>query len=165
MIYSLNYGDMLKRQAEIQRLGRMPEPQPARIRVAKLAEVGELTQAAKPDWVWWSKSGAAKTVDPTEVLAEAADVMHFTLLETLHCGKPWPESHAHYGQFELENPEVDTPLPELLLALSATDHLVRTGSLLCAIIARYGFTPDDLARAYWEKTEVNLERWREADEA
>lgn len=164
MIYSLNYGDLLKRQAELQRLGNMPEAMLEQVDVALLTEIGELAQELKPDWAWWKKPGSAKEVNRERVLSEAADVLHFALLLDLASGHI-PSGDCveitvwHTGQ----NRPIAWWIMNLLKLPEDEAGGLGIAYTLCTILARYGFTPADLARAYWEKTEVNLERWRKAD--
>ena len=158
MTYSTNYADLLRRQAELQRLGNMPAPTLEQVRVALITEIGELAQELKPDWAWWSKPGAKKEVDRQKVLDEAADILHFYLLQTLVSGAV-PDD---YEWLFIDACEPIEPLEELLLMLPECGRVVSGTFYLCRILARYGFTPDDLARAYWEKTEINLTRWKEA---
>lgn len=165
MTYSLSYGDLLKRQAELQRLSNMPAASLEQVRVALLTEIGELAQELKPDWAWWSKPGAKKEVDREKVLGEAADVLHFVLLEVI-VAFGLERACKKYGHYEVR--AIITKPDDLAFtvqALAETRGIFEMSAFLCDILARYGFTPADLARAYWEKTEVNLERWRKADEA
>ena len=156
MTYSLNYGDLLKRQAELQRLGGMPKPTRALVKVAQFAEIGELVQTLKPDWAWWTKPGDTREVDREQMLGEAADVLHFALLDDIAA------DYRECLTFKIEAWE-GYDLPKLIGLLEhQSRHSYRgygVACALCGIIARYGFTPDDLARAYWEKTEENLRRW------
>ena len=162
MTHSTNYGDLLRRQAEIQRLGNLPTPTLEQVRVALLTEIGELAQELKPDWAWWNKPGAKKEVDREKVLGEAADVLHFVLLMDLseYSGYRWDEDIKPFSWWRLDLP-VAAWLTQLGGCVEGGDGS-NAARIICAIIARYGFTPEDLTRAYWQKTEINLTRWREA---
>lgn len=160
---SINYGDLLARQAELQRLGNMPRPTLAQLRTAFLCELGELAQELKPDWAWWKKPGDAGKVDRAAALLEMADVLHFALLLQLHEG----ESRRAWGDmlpFMASYSPVPSP-PECLsmMAAHATGGCVSVGYLgnaLATIADAYGFKPHDLAAAYYAKTEENLRRWK-----
>lgn len=155
MTYSTNYADLLARQAEIQRLGNMPTPTRAALRIAYMTEIGELAQELKPLWAWWKKAPGEQPVDTNRVLSELSDVLHFWLLEAMREG--WRvegdlRPGRRNGQWRMD---------ELLTQLYAPPAWW-TPRLLCEIAARFHYTPDDLARAYWEKTEENLRRWETA---
>lgn len=75
MTYSTNYGDLLARQAELQRLGNMPTPTRTALRIAYMTEIGELAQELKPQWAWWKKAPGEQPVDTNRVLFELADVL------------------------------------------------------------------------------------------
>lgn len=163
MTISTNYGDLLIQQAELQRLGKMPTPTLTQLRTALFAELGELAQEVKPDWAWWTKAGDRREVDPDKVLNEAADVLHFALLMELQ--QPCERSTGHLCPMreDRHNPRPMT-VDRCIAGIARTAaegymHAGFIGSNLCSIVAAYGFTPEDLARAYWEKAEVNLKRW------
>ena len=162
MTHSTNYGDLLRRQAELQRLGNLPTPTLEQVRVALLTEIGELAQELKPDWVWWSKPGAKKEVDREKVRDELADVLHFILLAEIILADEEDDydSDVVMPTFKESLVEALAHLAEVLCT-DEPDAVYGIG-YLCGIAARYGFTPDDLASAYWQKTEINLTRWREA---
>ncbi len=168
MTYSTHYGDLLKRQAELQTLGKMPMPNVATIRTAAITEVGELAQEVKPDWAWWSKPNATRTITPERVLSEAADVLHFTLLMHLVM-KPAEMLTGELRAWINPRPGHEYTAADCIasMARTLTDGYIGVqfvGSALCTLVSLYGFTPADLARAYWEKSEENLRRWREARE-
>jgi len=57
---------------------RMGNPPPeSLLRVALLAEIGEMLNALKPRWAWWKRRD--KTFEEGDVLGELADIMHFAL--------------------------------------------------------------------------------------
>lgn len=161
MTISTNYGDLLKRQAWLQEAGAAHLGTCTRdqIRVALLTEIGELAQELKPEWAWWKKEGDAGQVDRDKVLSEAADVLHFVLLMDLseYSGYGWDEDIKPFSWWHPDLP-VAAWLTQLGGCVGGGDGS-NAARIICAIIARYGFTPEDLARAYWEKTEVNLKRW------
>jgi len=164
---SLNYGDLLHRQAELQRLGGMLMPGVKQARVALLTEVGELAQECKPDWAWWKKPGEHPQADRERVLAEAADALHFMLLLDLAYDEDDCLECPDWGNLGHSGAYRDSDAAGILDTLfeGAFDPYVNAipgwdmTDALCALLALYGFTPEDLARAYWEKSEENLRRW------
>lgn len=168
MTHSTNYGALLKRQAHLQQLGAA-HLQPftiEQVRVALLTELGELAQELKPAWAWWQKPGGAKEINRERVLSEAADVLHFALLLDLTKDARTDREWGDIGTWSVaERMPISQLLDFIAECLNDLGQGLGTSHTLCAIVERYGFTPDDLARAYWEKTEENLMRWREvADE-
>ncbi len=165
---SINYGDLLKRQAKIQRLGKMPAPFICPVRLALRVELGELAQEVKADWAWWKKPGDT-VPDRARVLAEAADCLHFMLLLDLAYDDEAAEC-PDWGDMGMSGWHRMASITEVLNALfEDVEDEENTGmpgwemvDALCDLLARYDFTPRDLAAAYWAKTEINLVRWREA---
>lgn len=152
---SATYTDLLARQAELQRLGNLPMPTRVALTVAFATEVGELAQEVKSDWAWWKKPGD-RPAHSERVLSELADCLHFWLLTALR--EHWrPKDEVLCGTRRNSHLRTD----ELLANLFGGAQWW-TPRILCELAARHGYTPDDLAHAYWEKTEVNLQRWREA---
>ena len=152
------WGTLLRRQAELQRVGGLPAPEPWQLETALLDELGELNHELKPLWAWWAKPGMGSEVNPERVLAEAADVLHFLLLRELYAEDSSAEEHYRLTPLLGDPPpSAQASLVSILQALPfvAACHL-------CGVVARFGYTPGDLTRAYWEKTEENLRRWREA---
>lgn len=156
MTISTNYGDLLKRQAWLQEAGaaHLGTCTPDQVRVALLTEIGELAQELKPEWAWWSKSGDKREVDRDKVLGEAADVLHFALLFDIVMGHKGDD----FAPLSVWHDADDRHLCHWL-DMSDFSYGWPVAVSLCTIVARYGFTPEDLARAYWAKTEVNLKRW------
>ena len=147
----LNWAALLSRQAEVQLRGGLRRPMPDEVAAAYLAEVGELANAAKRDWAWWTKPGDRPT-RREDVLAEAADVLHIWLIDANH------RRRAMRGELSPHPRYAREPLATLLARLGRgmTSH---TPEVLCAVVALYGYAPADLAAAYWQKSEVNLRRW------
>lgn len=152
------WGTLLRRQAELQRVGGLPAPEPWQLETALLDELGELTHELKPLWVWWAKPGMGSEVNPERVLAEAADVLHFLLLRELYAEDASAEEHYRL------TPLLGDPPPSAQASLVSILHALPfvAACHLCGVVARFGYTPGDLTRAYWEKTEENLRRWRDA---
>jgi len=138
----------------------MPPATLEQVRVALLTEIGELAQELKPDWAWWKKPGDARTVNPERVLSEAADVGHFALLADV------VRENWHQESYAIE--QWSGTLPKLICDLEQQARYsfggYGTWCALASIVKRYGFTPDDLIRAYWEKSEENLRRWQASRE-
>lgn len=166
MTISTNYGDLLKRQAWLQQAGaaHLGECDIAQIRMALLAEIGELAQELKPEWAWWRKAGDSGQVDRDKTLSESADVLHFALLLDIRLGvdrseveiTPWPELlYPNYQKHVID-------LTYRVLDGADTPWGLCMARHLCSIVAAHGFSPYDLVAAYWEKTEVNLRRWAAA---
>lgn len=169
MTASTHYGDLLKRQAELQTLGNMPPATLEQVRLALRVELGELAQECKTDWAWWKRPGTAPQ-DPARILQEAADCLHFMLLLDLAHDEDDALTCPDWGELSAfsRNTSVTDLLNILFERVSDPEHTDMPGwemtDVLCALLRRYGFTPADLARAYWEKSEENLRRWREARE-
>lgn len=135
-------------------------------RAAHLAEVGEVLQAAKGLWAWWRKAGQAPLA-PQLVLDEVADVLHFVLLlELQRMRRPW-----YRGLVGALLP-LDAPISGRVLVaqhgavwcalgLGRATRLTQVLPLAYGLVSYFGFSPDDLARAYWRKSEENLRRWEE----
>lgn len=165
MTISTNYGDLLKRQAWLQEAGaaHLGECTRDQVRVALLTEIGELAQELKPEWAWWTKAGDRREVDRDKVLGEAADVAHFAQLFDLVVKGRTPD--GSWGEIQGWHVWEFAPPSTVQMLCDLTDHMDLESSglgiikTLCNLIAPYGFTPHDLAAAYWEKTEVNLKRW------
>lgn len=162
---SINYGDLLKRQAEIQRLGKMPAPFIRPVRLALRVELGELAQELKRDWAWWKKPGES-ALDRAKVLAEAADCLHFMLLldlayddEAADC-PDWGDMGASGWHRMASTTEI---LNALFEYVEDTENTGIPGwemvDPLCELLDNYDYAPRDLAAAYWAKTEENLRRW------
>lgn len=168
MTISTNYGDLLKRQAWLQQAGaaHLSECTPDQVRVALLAEIGELAQELKPEWAWWRKKNDSKQVDRDKALGEAADTLHFALLFDLVVMHRSPDGSwgemGEWATWDTNPPALPTMLDDLRREMGTVAGGWGITCTLCSIVARYGFTPHDLARAYWEKTEVNLQRWAAA---
>lgn len=143
---------LLTRQADLQLLGNMPTPTPTALRIAYLTEVGELAQEMKHTWAWWKKPGD-RPVRSERILSELADVLHFWLLIALREG--W---RMEGKQLEVTRRNAAVRPDTLLDSLYGPVHWW-TPRTLCEIASRYGYTPQDLADAYWAKTEENLRRW------
>lgn len=174
MTHSTNYGDLLKRQAELQRLGRMRTPTQAEVELAVIVEAGEAGQEAKPDWAWWKKLGDKSEVNRPKLLEESADILHFLLLldllliDTDDIGSyPVFNTELHAHNWTAANPTglVEVVRAALNPAPSAAPRGLSAAIHLCQYLSHYGYIPEDLARAYWEKTEENLRRWAAVAEA
>lgn len=173
--------NMLDRQYELQRLGRKMGHQDfddGQLELAYIAEVGELVQEFKGDWAWWKKPGLTKGVDAAKVLDEASDVVHFALIKELGVGiyyffsnetEEERRDELHWWDKTLRQ-ELETFRFRDLSHLGNLTWLVDTGdfalklnevlSALAVIVHRVGWTPEDLVKAYYDKTQVNLDRWR-----
>lgn len=155
-------------------------PSPWMVKLALLDELGELIHLVKPFWAWWKRSDLAEKAKPqlsdlkSRVLDEAADILHFILLNTLAEKEPGEkldflidsQDYAHnfqrnpmYGfSFHLRAVAMHVfpmqGITELMKALTALGN---------ALTKEYSetvtFTPEELYDAYLEKAKINLVRW------
>ena len=157
---TLNYGSLLKRQAFLQAEQRrlqpgLPAMTPDSLRMAVFTEVGEMCQELKPEWAWWKKLSDRRELDRERLADEAADVLHFALIGDL--------SRDHrYAVDVIATWPLTCPDAQLVGLILASSDGHTTACLLATLLSRYGITPEQLVAAYWAKTEVNLDRWRNA---
>lgn len=155
---------LLLRQQGLQDLSRQHgnrEFDGLQLSLAYATEVGEFYQCLKPRWAWWSKPGMVQGINPEDLLDEAADVLHFSLISGLFY------QPAHH-----------------LFRLAALDELERGGwrdaahflikrntqepafvlAALTKILQPFGLSHSDLLTAYEAKALVNIQRWERAAE-
>lgn len=135
----------------------------AKLNMAILDEVGELTHELKGNWCWWKKSQAP--VDNEKVLGELVDIWHFILSwqnhfmrgeEGLRKEKVMIETIKQYvwglKNLKKEFGYVLTDLP------CYADSRVE---ILIAITEYLGFEVEQVYEAYCDKNKVNYQRLKE----
>lgn len=171
----LSWRALLHRQLELQEAGALGIADPIAVTVALVAELGELAQETKATWAWWKKPGDRAGVDLAKILDEASDVLHFLLLIELGYARPGEEglracidrSYGHGQQLAASDQAhaagVGVNGVAAVTVLAAQHRTREAASALCTYLAdQFGFTPEQLAVAYYSKGEVNLARWAEA---
>lgn len=172
------YRELLDRQHFMQLEGLrygQTAPNDLQLHLAYVTECGELNQTLKPLWVWWKKPGMTGDIDRARVLDEAADVLHFALIRQLreHFYEPGDDLDSDYdrpvGDLRAHSYHSDlfAKMPTAALSRLTTtgDFQPRVSeiiALLVIVVSAVGATADDLIRAYFDKTEVNLRRWHHA---
>ena len=157
--------EMLKMQAKldesIMKEYGLTEIEEAKLNMAILDEVGELTHELKGNWCWWKKT--QPKVDRKKVLGELVDVWHFVLSYTNNFndgesmfdtetdefdrGYKYYLSKTHFNKNALTNlysELIDSWLEKLIILVVITEYL--------------GFTIEQVYKAYCEKNKVNYQR-------
>lgn len=157
--------EMLQMQAKldesIMKEYGLTEIEEAKLNMAILDEVGELTHELKGNWCWWKKT--QPKVDRKKVLGELVDVWHFVLSYTNNFndgesmfdtetdefdrGYKYYLSKTHFNKNALTNlysELIDSWLEKLIILVVITEHL--------------GFTIEQVYKAYCEKNKVNYQR-------
>lgn len=159
--------EMLKMQAKldesIMKEYGLTEIEEAKLNMAILDEVGELTHELKGNWCWWKKT--QPKVDDAKVLEELVDVWHFILSwqnhfmrgeEGLRKEKVMDETIKQYvwglKNLKKEFGYVLTDLP------CSTDCRVEA---LIAITEYLGFDVEQVYSAYCNKNKINYQRLKE----
>lgn len=159
------YQELLDRQKQLQeegvKLGQPREVSFDHLQMAYLDELGELIHELKPKWSWWKKPGGSKTVDPEQVVGEAADLLHFVLINTLERPRlrdRWWVPEDEVMQVEVKDggklawrclTELARGIPDLDIFFTDIAH----------VMALVGKDVDDLVAEYFRKSEANLKRW------
>ena len=157
--------EMLQMQAKldesIMKEYGLTEIEEAKLNIAILDEVGELTHELKGNWCWWKKT--QPKVDRKKVLGELVDVWHFVLSYTNNFndgesmfdtetdefdrGYKYYLSKTHFNKNALTNlysELIDSWLEKLIILVVITEYL--------------GFTIEQVYKAYCEKNKVNYQR-------
>ena len=157
--------EMLQMQAKldesIMKEYGLTEIEEAKLNMAILDEVGELTHELKGNWCWWKKT--QPKVDRKKVLGELVDVWHFVLSYTNNFndgesmfdtetdefdrGYKYYLSKTHFNKNALNNlysELIDSWLEKLIILVVITEYL--------------GFTIEQVYKAYCEKNKVNYQR-------
>lgn len=157
--------EMLQMQAKldesIMKEYGLTEIEEAKLNMAILDEVGELTHELKGNWCWWKKT--QPKVDRKKVLGELVDVWHFVLSYTNNFndgesmfdtetdefdrGYKYYLSKTHFNKNALTNlysELIDSWLEKLIILVVITEYL--------------GFTIEQVYKAYCEKNKVNYQR-------
>ena len=158
--------EMLQMQAKldeaIMKEYGLTEIDQAKLNLAILDEVGELTHELKANWCWWKKTQAP--VDNDKVLGELADIWHFALSY---------QNHFDYGMQGIINrcmflrnikkhldllKDKDYELSEIFSDLVVFEYKLER---LIAITEYLGFSIEDVYKAYCDKNKVNYQRLKE----
>ena len=160
--------EMLQMQAKldesIMKEYGLTEIEEAKLNMAILDEVGELTHELKGNWCWWKKT--QPKVDRKKVLGELVDVWHFVLSYTNNFndgesmfdtetdefdrGYKYYLSKTHFNKNALTNlfsELIDSWLEKLVILVVITEYL--------------GFTIEDVHKAYCDKNKINYQRLKE----
>lgn len=128
--------------------------------IALNVEVHEFINAAHKAWKYWKR----KDMNMDDVLIEAIDVIHFCMLK-LNKSISETEFIAHHIAVETYSRhkyKSDDSVKHAIYGLSVDTHNVRERLItVLQILDYYGFTSQDIIRAYNKKNKVNFERLAE----
>lgn len=152
--------ELIGRQKELQEAtGVTLPPDRDRLLAAIIAECGELAQALKSEWRWWGHEGKeVRECDRDEMLAECADILHFTLAFLIDAEMtPQYSCSWEYGwsQAKALQPWAYLINFQSFLATEAPNLAV---THLAQAFAGLGFTQEEIEAAYLAKADFNQER-------
>ena len=130
---------------------------------AILDEVGELTHELKGKWCWWKKT--QPQVDEEKVLGELVDIWHFVLSwqNNFNDGE---EGLLAYEQLmeKVDNSRwaIEEHGKGIIIKLADLSYFsLRKVEPLIAITEHFGFTVEQVYKAYCGKNKINYKRLKE----
>ena len=159
--------EMLQMQAKldesIMKEYGLTEIEEAKLNMAILDEVGELTHELKGNWCWWKKT--QPQVDDEKLLGELVDIWHFVL--------SW-QNNFNGGEEGLLTDDVlmkNVDNNRWEIETHGSGIVVKLADLSCfpiwkvepliAITEHLGFTVEQVYKAYCEKNKINYQRLKE----
>jgi len=155
-MYSL--ADTLERQRELQDKLEY-KPTRGELVVALVAELGEFLNAVKGKWAWWKRHGDAFVTDKERATEELADVLHFALALVLKDGRADGTQLLYEDVTPKDMPDT---IRHILAAAGSVRFSRRVPYLLLRLGEEFGIERDDVLKTYFEKANVNEERWESA---
>ena len=160
--------EMLQMQAKldesIMKEYGLTEIEEAKLNMAILDEVGELTHELKGNWCWWKKT--QPKVDDAKVLEELVDVWHFILSYTNKFNdgvSMFDTGVVYFNQdylFCSSKMNFDKTAFTNMLSMLIESWFDRL-AVLTVITEHLGFTIEDVYQAYCEKNKINYQRLNE----
>lgn len=156
--------EMLHKQAELDKsimsAYGLTEIDEENLKMAILDEVGELTHELKGNWCWWKKTQAP--VDDKKVLGELVDIWHFVLSwqNNFNCGKEGLLTCEQTMKKVDENRwSIEGCRNGIVIKLAdlASFSLWKVEPLI-AISEHFGFTVEQVYKAYCDKNKINYQR-------
>jgi dimeric dUTPase (all-alpha-NTP-PPase superfamily) len=167
----MNLHGLLEIQTELNsHCPRFPNKQ--ELLMAIVAECGELAQATKGDWCWWTRNGVPfQNRSRDEIADELADILCFLLVGILltHHDVLGNNEQAYKTRIQAWESAWASSKPRWMPS-SFLAYLIRDSSSYDFVISiasfvrlarSLGFVQEEVEAAYLRKVEVNKQRWEQ----